>query len=274
LKFRLLDGSVKDRKDRPHNYKFSKWMDLVEEYSTRNLSIKDDKLRAIAGLADAIKSIQQDDAYLSGLWKRDLITELLWHAIPNPEHSDSPRSWPPTPVAQGIPTWSWAAYDGAVVFDRSQRNETSLLSAHVRKAISSQITLSGPVLNVPFSEAECDSSEIGVNQKCYKWPRDNSTYQIYITLDADPESLRELKLLCLVLVKHIPHHGTGQSWTSLPTYSQSSSDSNTQVSPPSLANSDHLSPNETLVALLVQLLTIKFSTFHVVYGTVIARQQA
>ena len=126
LKFRLLDGNIIDRKDRPHNYKFSKWMDVVEEYSMRKLSIKHDKLRAIAGLADAIKSIQQDDAYLSGLWKRDLATELLWHAIPNPEHSDSPRSWPPTPVARGIPTWSWAAYDGAVVFDRSQRNETSV----------------------------------------------------------------------------------------------------------------------------------------------------
>lgn len=85
LKFRLLDGGVRDRKGRPHNYKFSKWMDLVGEYSTRKLSVKNDKLRAIAGLADAIKSIQQDDVYLSGLWKRDLVAELLWHAIPGPE---------------------------------------------------------------------------------------------------------------------------------------------------------------------------------------------
>jgi hypothetical protein len=86
LKFRLLDGGVRDRKGRPHNYKVSKWMDLVEEYSTRKLSVKHDKLRAIAGLADAIKSIQQDDVYWSGLWKRDLVTVLLWHAIPGPEH--------------------------------------------------------------------------------------------------------------------------------------------------------------------------------------------
>lgn len=103
-KFRLLDGSIKDRKDRPYNYKVSKWMDLVEEYSMRKQSMKDDKLREIAGLAESIKSIQQNDVYLSGLWKRDLAIELLWHAIPSPRYSDSPRSWPPTPVTRGIPT--------------------------------------------------------------------------------------------------------------------------------------------------------------------------
>lgn len=190
LKFRLLDGSVRDRKDRPQHYKFSKWMDLVEEYSMRKLSIKDDKLRTIAGLADAIKSIQQDNVYLSGLWKRDLVTELLWHAISNPGHSDSPRSWPPTPVARGIPTWSWVAYDGAVVFDRSQRNETNAFLVHVRKAISSETTLSGPVLSVPFSEVECNSSEIGVNQKCYKWLRDNSIIRFTSLLMLTPKVCR------------------------------------------------------------------------------------
>ncbi|KAL9115526.1 MAG: hypothetical protein Q9227_000847 [Pyrenula ochraceoflavens] len=68
LNFRLLDSNMKDRKDRPDKYKFLKWMDLVQEYSTRKLLIKSDKLRAIAGLADAIRAIQQDDFYISGLW--------------------------------------------------------------------------------------------------------------------------------------------------------------------------------------------------------------
>ncbi|KAJ4294272.1 hypothetical protein N0V90_007962 [Kalmusia sp. IMI 367209] len=227
LKFRLLDGSPKDRKNRPYNYKFSKWMDLVEEYSLRRLSIKEDKLRAIAGLAEAIKSVQQDDTYLSGIWKRDLATQLLWYAMPKPEHSVSSEFWPPAVVARGIPTWSWAAYDGAVAFDRPQGDETSVFSAKVQQANPSCIKISGTTFNVPLSEAECGSSETGAYHKYYKWPKTNPEYQIYITLDTDPGARRELGLLCLVLVQRSLH---GEPSRSPPMYSSTSPGTNAQVS--------------------------------------------
>lgn len=238
LKFRLLDGRIKDRKNRPQDYKFSKWMDLVEEYSTRKLSIKGDKLRAIAGLAEAIKSIQQDDIYLAGLWKRDLITQLLWFGIPNSEDPYRSRSWPPMPVAQGIPSWSWAAYDGAVIFDRPLENGSSSSAALVRNVTSSQFTLSGQSLEISFSEAERNSSESWMNQEYYKWSPDTSFHQIYFTLDADPGDLQDLKLLCLVLVKHRLYsqlQELGESSTNPPTYWQtSSSDGSSRVSRSSL----------------------------------------
>jgi hypothetical protein len=238
LKFRLLDGNMRDRKNRPYNYKFSKWMDLVEEYSTRKLSIESDKLRAIAGLADAIKSIQQDDMYISGLWKRDLLQQLLWFSIPNPQHPNSQGSWRPAPVPSRIPTWSWAAYNGAVVFDRShQYKPNGFPKPTVTNATSSLITLSGPALEIPFSTDRCDSSEMGINQinrKYYKWTQEDSRYEIYIAFDAEPKSPQELRLLCLVLFEHgakTPIPRTGNSPASLPTYAQSSVKSNPQVRP-------------------------------------------
>lgn len=91
-----------------------------------------------------------------------------------------------------------------------------VFSANIRKAIPSLITLSGPVFSVPLSKVKCESLEIRVNKKYYKWPRDNSTHQIYINLDADPQILRNLNLLCLVLVTPSPRQLTGQSKTSLP----------------------------------------------------------
>ena len=235
LKFRLLDGNTRDRKDRPFDYKFSKWMDLVEEYSARKLSIKDDKLRAIAGLAEAIKSIQQDDVYISGLWKRDLLRQLLWHAIQSPQLRKQTKLWPPIPIYSNIPTWSWAAYEGSVVFDR-HHNESPIFSGTiVTKATSSLISLSGLAFKILFHKGSFKSFEMRMNQKYYIWHQESSGSMIYITFDTDLRSPRELNMLCLKVAEFDApitksFGDVRKILGKLPAYTESPSDSTAQVS--------------------------------------------
>ncbi|KAK8435925.1 hypothetical protein IWX49DRAFT_641770 [Phyllosticta citricarpa] len=91
----------------PGKHLLNDWTDIVEHYSGIKLSISNDKLVAVAGIANDMKSkLQQlrprpqslDDAaphdleiYLAGIWKVTLPTSLLWApkvgvGFPRPEY--------------------------------------------------------------------------------------------------------------------------------------------------------------------------------------------
>lgn len=232
LKFRLLDGTAKDRKNRPYNYKFSKWMDLVEEYSCRKLSTQDDKLRAIAGLAEAIKPVQVDDVYMSGLWKRDLLQELMWRTFPaNQQQTYPPENWPPAPVSEGIPTWSWAAYDSPVVFDRlySPSGEVAWRSSATRAAVSI-LSFFGPALEITLSEEQYDFQHLECGSKHYRMSSSEIGCTLCVSFDAEPESLPKTVLQCVVVGLRHSSSDARQNQDGLPTYLESSSSSYNQVS--------------------------------------------
>ncbi|KAH6844617.1 heterokaryon incompatibility protein-domain-containing protein [Chaetomium sp. MPI-CAGE-AT-0009] len=108
--FRLLDMASQGRVGSGW------WNDLVEAYSRRRLSVAADKLPAISGVARALAE-RQPDEYFAGIWKENLFKGLSW--FPSKSHNLAPvpaESWPPAPVDAGIPSWSWAAYDGPITF--------------------------------------------------------------------------------------------------------------------------------------------------------------
>lgn len=95
-----------------------KWDKVVEAYSQKKLTVSSDKLPAISGVAAVIAKLHnaQDD-YLAGLWKNNLVHGLAWF----PKRTTAPTplgqgQWPPAAVDEGIPSWSWAAYDGGIYF--------------------------------------------------------------------------------------------------------------------------------------------------------------
>lgn len=241
LKFRLLDGTVKDRKDRPNDYKFSKWMDLVEEYSSRMLSFKEDKLKAIAGLAEAIKTVQVDDIYLSGLWKRDILRQLLWYSAPtNQRQTYSPQSWPPAPVSKEIPSWSWAACDIPIVFDRIQHhNIHGSWKSDVINVTPSKVKLSGLAFTITLSEQHFDSSCSYPGSKYYKLTQERIKHKLiqgrikhplYVVFDANPECLPDTVLQCLVIHSWDRLSMAEARCDRLPGYFESSSRHSDQVS--------------------------------------------
>ncbi|KAK6417596.1 hypothetical protein LTR95_017315 [Oleoguttula sp. CCFEE 5521] len=75
------------------------WGEIVEDYTRRDTTRSEDKLRAIAGVAKAFQRTT-GDVYVWGLWKRNLAIELLWHV-----------EWEPQarPLEYRAPSWSWAA---------------------------------------------------------------------------------------------------------------------------------------------------------------------
>lgn len=76
------------------------WENVIHEYSRRHLSKEKDKLPALSGLAHEFQRINQD-AYLAGLWRSNLLGGLLWGregyiSRPKPSYR--------------APSWSWAAH--------------------------------------------------------------------------------------------------------------------------------------------------------------------
>lgn len=90
------------------------WGTLVEKYSVRKLTNPDDKLLALAGLAERFASLTEGKfgRYLAGLWEEDLLRQLLWRQwntvdFRAPVASRRPETW-------RAPSWSWASIDGAI----------------------------------------------------------------------------------------------------------------------------------------------------------------
>ncbi|KUI72547.1 hypothetical protein VM1G_08286 [Cytospora mali] len=103
------------------------WYGMVEDYSSRFLTVESDKLPAMAGLA---KNFQRDTlkngTYLAGLWKEFFPGALLWrvrreHQLGMPGETHPLAVFQPRrPMRYRAPSWSWACLDGEITY-ASQR---------------------------------------------------------------------------------------------------------------------------------------------------------
>lgn len=100
---------------------YAHWRNIVEDYSRRSLTKRTDKLIAIAGIAAEFSSLlgrqseigdrgkcqgdSPDDKYLAGLWKGDLIPELMWKVMDLEDDQTEKMSKESDYIA---PPWSWA----------------------------------------------------------------------------------------------------------------------------------------------------------------------
>ncbi len=81
--------------------------DVVTEYSQRSLTYSKNRLPAIWALAQRFQSLS-GDMYCVGLWRKDLLTGLLFKKGVSQSLENS--------ADINAPTWSWAATDGKVDF--------------------------------------------------------------------------------------------------------------------------------------------------------------
>ena len=54
------------------------WVDVVQSYGRCSITKANDKLIAIAGVAQSLTPLFQDDC-VAGLWKKDLPWNLVWY---------------------------------------------------------------------------------------------------------------------------------------------------------------------------------------------------
>lgn len=90
----------------PGNYR--KWEKLVEDYTSRSITKPQDRLSAVAGIAEK-RYEETKDQYLMGLWSSNLKNELLWCVI-------DPTTSSRISGLEEMPTWSWVAVNSAIHF--------------------------------------------------------------------------------------------------------------------------------------------------------------
>lgn len=91
---------------------------ILTPYSGRLLTKSTDKLVALTAVASRVQ-VEFGLTYLAGLWKEDLIKELLWWV--NPRGRDAKR----TPTYQEsfyAPTWSWVSIDAPMSWHPFDQN--------------------------------------------------------------------------------------------------------------------------------------------------------
>lgn len=88
---------------------YDEWRSLVENYGTKDITFREDRLPAIWSFAERMREIANvDDRYLCGVWRDDIphgLTFMLYTPSATPE--------PPLP-APPAPSWSWAAHEGRI----------------------------------------------------------------------------------------------------------------------------------------------------------------
>ncbi|KAM0356685.1 hypothetical protein ACHAPK_008813 [Fusarium culmorum] len=81
------------------------WHDLLQEYTSRDLTFESDRLVAFAGIAALYQNFAKlpPGSYLAGLWRQVLLEDLLWSVL------DGRKVLPPQ-LYRG-PSWSWASVE-------------------------------------------------------------------------------------------------------------------------------------------------------------------
>lgn len=117
-----MDFKIHRRETAKDNNPADSWAYIVRRYTQRYLTVETDKLPAIGGLAERVflergldKSPQ--DEYLAGLWRKDLLVDLIWMTFAE----DPKRS---TPTSYTAPSWSWASVNEPIRFMGNQDTQS------------------------------------------------------------------------------------------------------------------------------------------------------
>jgi hypothetical protein len=86
------------------------WHQIVELYTTLNMTYEKDKFNAISGLARRVNRMESD--YVAGLWMDSLVADMLWEVL---VPSERPSVW-------RAPSWSWASVNSRVTYVSELRN--------------------------------------------------------------------------------------------------------------------------------------------------------
>jgi hypothetical protein len=78
----------------------SRWKNLVEKYSARQLTNQADRLVALEGIRNELAKKQVDDSYCLGLWRNSMPDQLLWYCLQPGERNKSELD---------LPSWTWAS---------------------------------------------------------------------------------------------------------------------------------------------------------------------
>ena len=117
---------------------YDKWNDIAEQFMCRSLTKDFDALPALSGLARVFQGFLKDE-YCAGLWKRDILSTLMWSRSPKYPADSSTRFDLARPSEYLAPSWSWSSILGkqSSMSNSWQTREALRVSAHsVAKIVS------------------------------------------------------------------------------------------------------------------------------------------
>jgi hypothetical protein len=85
--------------------RFFIWQSIVKDYTSRKLTLSEDRLPAIEGIARELEKAW-NDTYIAGMWRNQLLWWLLWKSDSNVRIADRLKT----------PSWSWAAVEGKITY--------------------------------------------------------------------------------------------------------------------------------------------------------------
>jgi hypothetical protein len=113
------------------------WHSIVEQYSKRDLTVANDKLPAISGIASKIKEATSS-TYFAGVWKQNLASDLLWStcltAMPDAHYF--------APDVYRAPSFSWASLNTPVSYYTPDDEEREIFKPTIT-LVSSSISVAG-----------------------------------------------------------------------------------------------------------------------------------
>jgi hypothetical protein len=144
------------------------WLYLVDNYSSRELTIFEDRLPALAGIASELQNIWKD-TYLAGMWQNCLIRQLGWQ-----RNDYILKDLPPEPFRS--PSWSWASSRGRVLFCEVFREDARFVACEVipvdkkspfGRVKSGKLTLLAAIKPIPISlKARAFGMDLGPGGRC------------------------------------------------------------------------------------------------------------
>jgi hypothetical protein len=109
----VVKRSLRDCAGDTEIYNF--WLEVVETYSSRELSHATDRLPALSGMAQAFSlALSEKDDYMAGLWRRNLAGGLTWK--PDSRGREDGDALVKLASDQTAPSWSWASQSGPISF--------------------------------------------------------------------------------------------------------------------------------------------------------------
>ena len=92
---------------------YSRWYEIVVDYTGRSLTVQTDILPALSGLAAAFQKLLRDE-YCAGLWRNNIIRGLCWNRIGPPKRTKDELEGKDC----SLPSWSWASVVGGRIINR------------------------------------------------------------------------------------------------------------------------------------------------------------
>ncbi|KAH8786355.1 hypothetical protein F5882DRAFT_404051 [Hyaloscypha sp. PMI_1271] len=139
---------------------FATWIELVERYSCRKLTVASDRLPALSGMASRLAGAT-GDRYCAGVWQSRILHGISW------QKKWSPTNYKSEDILPG-PSWSWASISDPILFHPrviEERGEPYVAHAIVLNydiehegenlygaVRSGRLTIRGPVLKFDTSK--------------------------------------------------------------------------------------------------------------------------